>query len=75
MYFKRSSFQIKGRTVHASAETTEGMESSFAAHFERHIIPKAGHFVHQEQPDVLNELIVRFLNQSSADQVQHDQPL
>ncbi|WP_279384296.1 alpha/beta fold hydrolase [Geotalea toluenoxydans] len=43
------------------AETTEGMESSFAAHFERHIIPKAGHFVHQEQPDVVNELMVRFL--------------
>jgi len=42
-------------------ETTEGMESSFLRDFEKHIIPSAGHFVHQEQPEVVNELITRFL--------------
>ena len=43
-------------------ETTEGMESAFLRDFERHIISSAGHFVHQEQPEVVNELITRFLN-------------
>jgi pimeloyl-ACP methyl ester carboxylesterase len=42
-------------------ETTEGMESAFLRDFERHIISSAGHFVHQEQPEVVNELIRRFL--------------
>ena len=42
-------------------ETTEGMESAFLRDFERHIISSAGHFVHQEQPEVVNELITRFL--------------
>jgi pimeloyl-ACP methyl ester carboxylesterase len=42
-------------------ETTEGMESAFLRDFEKHIIPSAGHFVHQEQPKVVNELISRFL--------------
>lgn len=42
-------------------ETTEGMESAFSRHFEKHIIPSAGHFVHQEQPEVVNQLISRFL--------------
>lgn len=42
-------------------ETTEGMESAFLRDFEKHIIPSAGHFIHQEQPEVVNELITRFL--------------
>ena len=42
-------------------ETTEGMESAFLRDFEIHIIPSAGHFVHQEQPEVVNQLITRFL--------------
>ena len=42
-------------------ETTEGMESAFLRDFEIHIIPSAGHFVHQEQPEVVNQLITHFL--------------
>lgn len=42
-------------------ETTEGMEPAFLSEFERHIIPSAGHFVHQEQPEIVNKLIMRFL--------------
>lgn len=42
-------------------ETTEGMEASFQKYFERHIISSAGHFVHQEQPEAVNQLIIRFL--------------
>lgn len=42
-------------------ETAEGMETAFLRDFEKHIIPSAGHFVHQEQPEVVNELITRFL--------------
>jgi len=44
------------------AETTAGMESAFLKHFENHIIPSAGHFLHQEQPDIVNRLIIGFLN-------------
>ena len=43
------------------AETTAGMESAFSKHFEKHVIPAAGHFVHQEQPDIVNRLIIGFL--------------
>lgn len=42
-------------------ETTEGMESAFLSDFEKHVIPSAGHFVHQEQPDIVNRLILGFL--------------
>ena len=42
-------------------ETTEGMEPAFLSAFKKHIIPSAGHFVHQEQPEAVNQLIVRFL--------------
>ena len=48
------------------AETTEGMEGAFLRHFERHIIPAAGHFVHQEQPETVNRLIMDFLNKQHA---------
>jgi pimeloyl-ACP methyl ester carboxylesterase len=41
--------------------TTDGMESSFSNYFEKHIIPSAGHFVHQEQPEAVNRLIMEFL--------------
>lgn len=44
------------------AETTAGMESAFSKRFEKHIIPAAGHFVHQEQPDIVNRLIIGFLH-------------
>lgn len=45
-------------------ETTEGMEAAFLRDFERHIIPAAGHFVHQEQPEAVNILILDFLKRS-----------
>lgn len=44
------------------AETTVGMESAFIKHFEKHIIPDAGHFVHQEQPVIVNRLIMDFFD-------------
>lgn len=47
------------------AETTAGMESAFINHFEKHIIRSAGHFVHQEQPDIVNRLILDFLNKKA----------
>ena len=46
------------------AETTVGMEGAFTNHFEKHIISCAGHFLHQEQPDVVNRLIMDFLNKT-----------
>lgn len=44
------------------AETTAAMEGGFLKHFENHIVPSAGHFLHQEQPDIVNRLILDFLN-------------
>jgi len=49
-------------------ETTEGMEADFLYDFEKHVIPSAGHFVHQEQPEIVNRLITRFLAQHHGDQ-------
>lgn len=43
-------------------ETTEGMESAFLQDFERHIVHAAGHFLHQEQPEAVNRLIMDFLH-------------
>jgi pimeloyl-ACP methyl ester carboxylesterase len=48
------------------AETTEGMESAHMKHFEKHIIPSAGHFLHQEQPEVVNRLMMNFLSRQLA---------
>lgn len=48
------------------AETTAGMESAFLKHFEKHIIPSAGHFLHQEQPGIINRLIIGFLNKQPS---------
>jgi pimeloyl-ACP methyl ester carboxylesterase len=42
-------------------ELTEGMEGAFAKGLEKKIIPNAGHFVHQEKPEEVNELILAFL--------------
>ena len=44
------------------AETTEGMEGAFSHGLERHIIPGAGHFVHQEQPETVNRLIMNYIH-------------
>ena len=42
-------------------ETSEGMEASFSGPFEKQVIEKAGHFVHLEQPGVVNNAILTFL--------------
>ena len=43
------------------AEMAEGIEQFFLGRFEKHIIPQAGHFVHLEQPEKVNRLIMEFL--------------
>lgn len=42
-------------------ETIEGMEAWFLQGLAQRIIAGAGHFVHQEQPDQVNRLILEFL--------------
>lgn len=44
------------------AESAAGMEGAFLKEFESHIIASAGHFVHQEQPEMVNGLIIKFIN-------------
>ena len=43
------------------AEVALGMESLFAAGLETIVIPAAGHFVHLEKPEAVNEAIGRFV--------------
>ena len=42
-------------------ELTVGMEPRFPRGLQRAIIPGAGHFVHQEQPDAVNAMVLDFL--------------
>ncbi|HJW91080.1 MAG TPA: alpha/beta hydrolase [Anaerolineales bacterium] len=42
-------------------ETTVGMEGWFQNGLQKWIIAEAGHFVHQEQPDIVNRLILEFI--------------
>ncbi len=43
------------------ADLLEGMADYFPAGLQIEIVPGAGHFVHQEQPDVVNRLVLDFL--------------
>ena len=43
------------------AELLEGMEQLFPQGLETVILPDAGHFLHQEQPDVVNRRLLEFL--------------
>ena len=43
------------------AELLDGMEKLFPKGLKIEIVPGAGHFVHQERPDHVNELILKFL--------------
>lgn len=43
------------------ADILEGMADYFPAGLQIEIVPGAGHFVHQEQPDVVNRLVLDFL--------------
>lgn len=40
---------------------SEGMESLFPAGLTRHIIKGAGHFVHLERPEIVRDLVLRFI--------------
>jgi len=42
-------------------ETTAGMENWFPRGLRKHVLSGAGHFVHQEQPDEVNRLLLEFL--------------
>jgi len=53
---------IQGRTDGCiGAELTEGMAAFFPRGLKIEIIDGAGHFVHQEKPEVANRLILDFL--------------
>lgn len=43
------------------ANLTEGMEAFFPGGLQKHIIAGAGHFVHQEKPEVVNPILLEFL--------------
>ncbi len=43
------------------AELSEGMETLFTKGIQKVIVPDAGHFVHQEKPEVVNQRILDFL--------------
>jgi pimeloyl-ACP methyl ester carboxylesterase len=42
-------------------ENIEAMEDSFPNGLEKRVIADAGHFVHQEQPEEVNRLILEFI--------------
>jgi len=42
-------------------ELLEGMEKHFPRGLRIEIVPNAGHFVHQERPDLVNQLVLGFL--------------
>ena len=42
-------------------ETLEGMEAGFPKGLEKVVVPDAGHFVHQERPERINEQLIAFL--------------
>jgi pimeloyl-ACP methyl ester carboxylesterase len=43
------------------AETLEGMENLFPKGLKIEIVKGAGHFVHQERPEIVNEMVIKFL--------------
>lgn len=45
----------------AGVELTEGMEAFFPRGLRKTIVPDAGHFVHQERPEVVNRALLEFL--------------
>jgi pimeloyl-ACP methyl ester carboxylesterase len=44
-----------------SADLLDGMEALFPAGLRKVLIPNAGHFLHQEQPDEVNRVVMDFL--------------
>ncbi|HEX7669002.1 MAG TPA: alpha/beta hydrolase [Polyangiaceae bacterium] len=45
-------------------EVTTGMEDWFPAGFKRVVMPSVGHFVHWEDPDTFNRVVLEFLRQN-----------
>ena len=45
------------------AEVAQGMGPLFAAGLETIVVPAAGHFVHLEKPEAVNEAIGRFVGE------------
>jgi pimeloyl-ACP methyl ester carboxylesterase len=43
------------------AELLEGMEKLFPKGLKKEVVPGAGHFVHQEKPELVNEVVLKFL--------------
>ena len=43
------------------AETLDGMEKLFPKGLKIEIVAGAGHFVHQERPEIVNEMVMKFL--------------
>jgi pimeloyl-ACP methyl ester carboxylesterase len=42
-------------------ELAAGMDAYFPAGLQTEIVPGAGHFLHQERPDLVNRLVLDFL--------------
>ncbi|MFE1880291.1 alpha/beta fold hydrolase [Streptomyces diastatochromogenes] len=45
-----------------SVELSDGMDALFQNGLERFVVPRAGHFLHLEQPRTVADHILRFLN-------------
>ena len=43
------------------AELLDGMEKLFPKGLKKEVVPGAGHFVHQEKPELVNEVVLKFL--------------
>ena len=43
------------------AELLVGMEALFPRGLKIEVVPRAGHFVHQEKPELVNRLMLQFL--------------
>jgi pimeloyl-ACP methyl ester carboxylesterase len=43
------------------AELLEGMEKLFPQGLRKEVVPGAGHFVHQEKPELVNKVVLKFL--------------
>ena len=46
-------------------DLTEGMDPLFSGPFHRHFIPNCSHWVNEEQPEIVNNLILKFLSSST----------
>jgi len=54
-----------GRDGCMSADLLDGMETLFPAGLRKFVLPDAGHFIHQEQPERINRVVLEFLGPGS----------